>query len=62
MTKLIDIIRSALNEVSCEELPSGCDDLSVEMADNGNHDPIVSNYLYIYYSSEEINHCKWFMG
>ena len=24
------MIRSALNEVGCEELPSGCDDLSVE--------------------------------
>ncbi|XP_050068056.1 tyrosine-protein kinase Fer-like isoform X1 [Anopheles maculipalpis] len=28
--KLVDLIRSALNEVGCEELPSGCDDLSVE--------------------------------
>ncbi|XP_061504094.1 tyrosine-protein kinase Fer isoform X4 [Anopheles gambiae] len=28
--KLVDMIRSALNEVGCEELPSGCDDLSVE--------------------------------
>ncbi|CRL07874.1 CLUMA_CG020915, isoform A [Clunio marinus] len=32
--KLVEIIRSALNEVSCEELPSGCDDLSVEMENN----------------------------
>ena len=31
MQKLIDLIRTALNEVSCEELPSGCDDLSVDM-------------------------------
>jgi hypothetical protein len=38
--KLIEIIRSALNEVSCEELPSGCDDLSVEIDNNnlGNHE------------------------
>uniref|UniRef100_A0A182P417 F-BAR domain-containing protein n=1 Tax=Anopheles epiroticus TaxID=199890 RepID=A0A182P417_9DIPT len=28
--RLVDMIRSALNEVGCEELPSGCDDLSVE--------------------------------
>ncbi|XP_058063046.1 tyrosine-protein kinase Fer [Anopheles bellator] len=28
--KLVDMIRAALNEVGCEELPSGCDDLSVE--------------------------------
>lgn len=26
--KLIEIIKSALNEVACEELPSGCDDLT----------------------------------
>uniref|UniRef100_A0A182J4H5 non-specific protein-tyrosine kinase n=2 Tax=Anopheles atroparvus TaxID=41427 RepID=A0A182J4H5_ANOAO len=28
--RLVDMIRTALNEVGCEELPSGCDDLSVE--------------------------------
>lgn len=38
--KLIEIIRSALNEVSCEELPNGCDDLSVEIENNnlGSHE------------------------
>ncbi|KFB41323.1 AGAP003651-PA-like protein [Anopheles sinensis] len=30
MLRLVDMIRTALNEVGCEELPSGCDDLSVE--------------------------------
>lgn len=36
MTKLIDIIKTALNEVSCEELPNGCDDLGVEIENNNN--------------------------
>lgn len=42
-SKLIEIIRSALNEVSCEELPNGCDDLSVEIENNnlGNHEQMV---------------------
>ena len=41
--KLIEIIRTALNEVSCEELPSGCDDLSVEIENNniGTHEQMV---------------------
>lgn len=30
MVKLADLIKTALNEVGCEELPSGCDDISVE--------------------------------
>lgn len=30
MLKSAEMIRTALNEVGCEELPSGCDDLSVE--------------------------------
>ncbi len=34
MQKLIDLIRGALNDVSCEELPSGCDDISVEIDNN----------------------------
>lgn len=38
--KLVEIIRAALNEVSCEELPSGCDDLSVEI-ENNNHEQMV---------------------
>jgi hypothetical protein len=39
-SKLIEIIRTALNEVACEELPSGCDDLSVEI-ENNNHEQMV---------------------
>lgn len=30
MVKLADLIKTALNEVGCEELPSGCDDISVD--------------------------------
>lgn len=30
MQKSADMIKTALNEVGCEELPSGCDDLSVD--------------------------------
>uniref|UniRef100_U5EPN0 Tyrosine-protein kinase n=1 Tax=Corethrella appendiculata TaxID=1370023 RepID=U5EPN0_9DIPT len=30
MLKLLEMIKSALNDVGCEELPSGCDDLSVD--------------------------------
>ena len=30
MHKLADLIKTALNEVGCEELPSGCDDISVD--------------------------------
>lgn len=46
MNKLIDVIRTALNEVACEELPSGCDDLSVEIDNNNivnNNEPMVSH-------------------
>lgn len=38
------MIKNALNELGCEELPSGCDDLSVEQAfidTNGNVDQTV---------------------
>lgn len=34
--KLIEIIKAALNEVACEELPSGCDDLT-ELETKGNN-------------------------
>ncbi|KAJ6638588.1 Tyrosine-protein kinase Fer, partial [Pseudolycoriella hygida] len=30
MLKLADMIKTALNDVGCEELPSGCDDISVD--------------------------------
>lgn len=30
MLKMADLIKTALNEVGCEELPSGCDDISVD--------------------------------
>jgi hypothetical protein len=48
--KLIEIIRSALNEVSCEELPNGCDDLSVEIENNnlGNHEVSDERFLTIF--------------
>lgn len=43
MSKLVEIIRSSLNEVSINELPSGCDDLAVEIDKNlGNDENIVS--------------------
>lgn len=32
MTKLSDMIKNSLNELGCEELPSGCDDLSVDQS------------------------------
>lgn len=32
MLKLADLIKAALNEVGCEELPSGCDDISVDQS------------------------------
>lgn len=44
LTKLADMIKNALNELGCEELPSGCDDLSVEQAfidANGNVEQTV---------------------
>lgn len=46
MLKLAEIIKTALNEVGCEELPSGCDDLSVDQAfieNNVSPDQPVSN-------------------
>lgn len=51
MNKLIDVIRTALNDVACEELPSGCDDLSVEIDNNnlGNHEPMVSHPKSLYW-------------
>ncbi|XP_055324425.1 tyrosine-protein kinase Fer isoform X3 [Sitodiplosis mosellana] len=30
MLKMADLIKTALNDVGCEELPSGCDDISVD--------------------------------
>lgn len=48
MLKLTEVIKTALNEVGCEELPSGCDDISVDHSfiennvNNGNTDQTVS--------------------
>lgn len=43
MLKLVEIIKTAL-DVGCEELPSGCDDLSVEQSfienNVGNDQPV----------------------
>lgn len=52
MLKLADVIKTALNEVGCEELPSGCDDISVDHSfiennvNNGNTEPPVSTCIY----------------
>lgn len=49
MLKQIDIIKTALNDVACEELPSGCD-LSVEIENsniNGPTEQTVSLYFKI---------------
>jgi hypothetical protein len=56
MTKLVDIIKSALNEVGCEELPSGCDDLSVEQTfieTNGNSEQPVSRLIVFFVKISE---------
>ena len=39
MLKQIDIIKTALNDVACEELSSGCD-LSVEIDNNNINSPV----------------------
>lgn len=50
MLKLSEVIKTALNEVGCEELPSGCDDISVDHnfiendVMNGNTEPTVSEH------------------
>lgn len=50
MLKLAELIKTALNDVGCEELPSGCDDISVDpsfiesnIGSNDNQQP-VSTY------------------
>lgn len=49
MNKLVEIIRSSLNEVSINELPSGCDDISVEIDKNlGTDENIVSILILIF--------------
>lgn len=43
MNKLVEIIRSSLNEVSINELPSGCDEIGADIDKNlGNDENIVS--------------------
>lgn len=32
MLKLVEMIKTALNEIGCEELPSGCDELSMDQS------------------------------
>lgn len=46
MLKQIDIIKTALNDVACEELPSGCD-LSVEIENSNINVPIEQTVNYI---------------
>lgn len=54
MQKLIDLIRTALNEVSCEELPSGCDDLSVDMENSSPEQTVRSQTLINFWLLETI--------
>lgn len=44
MLKLVEIIKTALNEIGCEELPSGCDDVIEQtfIDSNLSHDHPVS--------------------
>lgn len=51
MLKMADLIKTALNEVGCEELPSGCDDISVDpsfIENNMTNDqqPVGENILF----------------
>uniref|UniRef100_A0AAG5CQJ8 Tyrosine-protein kinase n=1 Tax=Anopheles atroparvus TaxID=41427 RepID=A0AAG5CQJ8_ANOAO len=59
--RLVDMIRTALNEVGCEELPSGCDDLSVEhLIDNKKS---VSQDLSMTLSTNRpLHEEEWFHG
>lgn len=49
MLKMAELIKTALNEVGCEELPSGCDDISVDPSfienniSNTDQQPVSSN-------------------
>lgn len=48
MSKIVDIIKNAL-DVGCEELPSGCDDLSVEQGfieNNGNDQSVRIKLIF----------------
>lgn len=50
LTKLAEMIKNALNELGCEELPSGCDDLTVDQGfidANGNVDQTVRQRLWL---------------
>lgn len=56
MQKSADMIKTALNEVGCEELPSGCDDLSVDqnfIETNSPDQPVslvnTNRFFYYYY-------------
>lgn len=52
MLKLVEMIKTALNEIGCEELPSGCDELSLEQSfvdTNANREQQVrTNYFNKY--------------
>lgn len=60
MLKLADVIKTALNEVGCEELPSGCDDISVDHSfiennvNNGSTEQPVSTCTSIVSESSEL--------
>lgn len=53
MAKMADLIKTALNEVGCEELPPGCDDISVDPSfiesnvTNNDQQPVSKCLFYI---------------
>lgn len=53
--KLVDMIKCALNEVGCEELPSGCDDHLDPPFENGfNNDQQVSQIFGVLWVFERL--------
>lgn len=50
MLKLVEIIKTALNEIGCEELPSGCDDVIEQtfIETSLNHDHPVRTYYLLH--------------
>lgn len=51
MLKLVEIIKTALNEMGCEELPSGCDDVIEQtfIDQNLSQDQTVSSIKKMYH-------------
>lgn len=65
MLKLVEMIKTALNEIGCEELPSGCDDLSMEQTfvdTNANREQQVSvRYKFNFLGGRKIHQTKSFV-